>query len=162
MVRFVVSACLVGFNCKYNGGNNLMPLLEEAFKKGVLLPLCPEQLGGLPTPRPPAKIESGEGADVLKGVSRVLTVEGKVDVTKNFLRGAEETLSAALKLRDKIVACIMKERSPSCGVDFIYKFEVDEVKRGRGVTSALLQENGFKIVSSEDIEFIEKLLREYL
>jgi len=163
MVRFIVSACLVGFNCKYSGGNNYMPELEEAFKKGLFLPLCPEQLGGLATPRPPAKIEKGEGLDVIKGNARVLTVKGKQkDVTRNFIKGAEETLFAAEKLKDNLVACILKEKSPSCGVNYIYKFEEDTLKRGRGVTAALLEEKGFKIISSDNIKEIEKLLKEFL
>ena len=163
MVRFIVSACLLGFNCKYNGGNNYMSQLEEAFRKGLLLPLCPEQLGGLPTPRPPSKIERGEGLDVISGNSRVLTVKGEQkDVTENFIKGAKETLFAAEKLRDNLVACILKEKSPSCGVNYIYKFEEDTLKRGRGVTAALLEEKGFKIISSDDVKEIRKLLKEFL
>ncbi len=161
MKIILASACLVGFNCKYNGNNNRAKEIFEAFCKGHVIPVCPEQLGGLPTPRRPAKIESGDGFTVLEGNSRVLTVEGKrEDVTEHFLKGAHETLFAARSLKGTIVACIMKEKSPSCGVDWIYKFGEDSLKRGSGVTSALLIKNGFKVVSSEDRETIKDILRE--
>jgi len=157
----IVSACLVGINCKYNGGNNRCGILVEAFKKGKIIPLCPEQLGGLPTPRPPAKIFGKDGRDVLNGTGKVLTVEGdQKDVTENFLKGAYETLYVAELLRDRVVACILKEKSPSCGVKKIYKFETDQLKEGMGVTAALLSKKGFKIISSDDLESIEKILRE--
>ena len=157
----LVSACLVGFNCKYNGGNNSCQLLEEAFKEGLVVPVCPEQLGGLPTPRPPAKIKGRDGYQVLEGKGRVLTVEGEeLDVTENFVRGAKETLKAALKLRGILKACVLKEKSPSCGVKYIYSFTSDSLKEGRGVTAALLEKNGFKILSSEEFEEIKKVLEE--
>jgi len=163
MKRIIVSACLVGFNCKYNGGNNRCPLLVDAFRRGAVVPLCPEQLGGLPTPRPPSKIVEGDGFSVIEGKSKVLTVDGSErDVTLQFLRGAYETLYAAELLGKSCVACILKEKSPSCGVKKIYKFESDELKDGVGVTSALLLKKGFKIVSSENIEEIEEILKEIL
>jgi uncharacterized protein YbbK (DUF523 family) len=158
---FLVSACLVGFNCKYNGGNNKCDLILEAFRKGIVVPVCPEQLGGLSTPRPPAKIKGGDGRDVLLKRAKVLTVEGTLkDVTKNFLRGAYETLKAAELLRDRLIGCILKEKSPSCGVKKIYEFDTDNLKEGMGVTAALLKEKGFKIISSENIEEIKNLLKE--
>ena len=158
----LVSACLVGFNCKYNGGNNSCPLLEEAFSRGLIIPVCPEQLGGLPTPRPPAKITQGDGFTVLEGRAKVLTVDGEtLDFTRNFLRGAYETLKAAQKLgKERVVACVMKEKSPSCGVKKIYNFADDTLKEGMGVAAALLKSKGFKILSSEDKEEIEKVLKE--
>jgi len=158
----LVSACLLGFNCKYNGGNNACPILEEAFSHGLAIPLCPEQLGGLPTPRPPAKITEGDGFTVLEGKAKVLTVEGeRLDFTENFLRGAYETLKAAQKLgRERVAACIMKEKSPSCGVKKIYNFNSDSLKEGMGVAAALLKSKGFKILSSEDKGKIEKVLKE--
>ncbi|MEO2068603.1 MAG: DUF523 domain-containing protein [Desulfurobacteriaceae bacterium] len=159
---FLVSACLVGINCKYNGKNNECDILVKAFKEGKVIPVCPEQLGGLPTPRPPAKIFGKDGRSVLKGEGKVFTVVGeRLDVTENFLRGAKETLKLAKLLKGKIKACILKEKSPSCGVKKIYRFEEDSLKEGMGVTAALLEKEGFKIMSSEDIELIKKMLREY-
>lgn len=161
MKRVIVSACLLGINCKYNGGNNRDPKVVELFKRGVAVPVCPEQLGGLPTPRPPAKITEGDGLTVLSGKSRVLTVDGSgLDVTENFLRGAYEAFYVAELLRDSCVACILKEKSPSCGVRKIYRFESDDLKDGMGVAAALLHSKGFKIVSSEDSDEIEKILEE--
>jgi uncharacterized protein YbbK (DUF523 family) len=163
MKKLIVSACLVGFNCKYNGKNNRCESIVEAFRRGLVVPLCPEQLGGLPTPRPPAKITEGDGFTVLDGKSRVKTVDGSNrDVTISFLRGAYETLYAAELLGENCIACVLKERSPSCGVREIYEYESDNLKEGMGVTSALLRRKGFKIVSSEDKGEIEKLLKELL
>ncbi len=161
MKRVIVSACLLGINCKYNGGNNRDPLIVELFKKGVAVPVCPEQLGGLPTPRPPAKITEGDGFSVISGKAKVKTVDGSdLDVTENFLRGAYETLYVAELLREGCIACILKERSPSCGLKKIYRFESDDLKDGMGVTAALLSSKGFKILSSDDRESIEKLIEE--
>ena len=161
MKRVIVSACLLGINCKYNGGNNRDPLVVELFKRGVAVPLCPEQLGGLPTPRPPAKITGGDGFAVIQGKARVKTVDGSdLDVTENFLRGAYETLFVAELLSDSCVACVLKEKSPSCGVKRIYRFESDDLKEGMGVTAALLHSKGFKILSSDERGEIEKLLEE--
>jgi len=157
---FLVSACLVGLNCKYNGGNNEHELIVSAFRRGCIVPVCPEQLGGLPTPRPPAKIKGRDGKSVLSGRGKVLTVDGSLtDVTENFLKGAYETLKVAELLKDRLVACILKEKSPSCGVRKIYEFDTDSLKEGMGVASALLSEKGFKIISSEDTESIKKLLK---
>jgi len=161
MKRIIVSACLLGINCKYNGGNNRDPLIVELFKRGVAVPLCPEQLGGLPTPRPPAKITEGDGFSVISGKAKVKTVDGSdLDVTENFLKGAYETLFVAELIRGSCLACILKEKSPSCGVRRIYRFDSDELKEGMGVTAALLSSKGFKILSSEDRENIEKLIEE--
>ena len=159
----IVSACLAGIDCKYNGGNNRCEEVVKLLKAGKAVPLCPEQLGGLPTPRPPAKITEGDGRTVLSGKSRVVTVDGtSLDVTDNFLKGAKEALKVASLLKGKIAACILKEKSPSCGVRKIYRYEVDELKEGMGVTAALLNSKGFKIVSSENKDEIEKLLKEIL
>jgi uncharacterized protein YbbK (DUF523 family) len=159
--RLIVSACLVGFDCKYNGGNNRLEAVVEAFKRGLVVPVCPEQLGGLPTPRPPAKIRGGCGSDVLAGKARVITVDGRFkDVTDNFLRGAYQTLYAAELLGSGVAACILKEKSPSCGVRKIYNFDDDTLREGMGVTAALLSSKGFKILSSEETEEIEKLIKE--
>ena len=155
---FIVSACLAGFNCKYNGGNNLLEPVYELFRRGKAIPLCPEQLGGLPTPRSPSKIRGGDGMDVLKGEARVLALETGEDVTEMFIRGAFEMLKAAEVLNP--VACIMKERSPSCGVNSVYRFDSDELREGMGVASALLSSKGYKIISSDNVEQILKYLAE--
>ncbi|NQU02659.1 MAG: DUF523 domain-containing protein, partial [Syntrophaceae bacterium] len=85
----IVSACLMGINCRYDGGNCLKEVLISILSKDVFIPVCPEQLGGLPTPRLPSQIVSGNGKDVLDGKARVLDSSG-MDVTGNFIRGANE------------------------------------------------------------------------
>jgi len=120
---------------------------------GELIPICPEQLGGLPTPRSPAEIVGGDGHAVLEGRARVLTQKGQ-DVTENYLRGAREVLRLASTVQAELV--ILKERSPSCGVHWIYDGTfTGRIVAGCGVTSALLQREGFAVVSDE--EFLAKL-----
>jgi uncharacterized protein YbbK (DUF523 family) len=83
----LVSACLIGVNCNFEGKNWLNPLLFEEFAKGGLFPVCPEVLGGLSVPRVPAEIQGGDGSDVLNGKAKVVNMQG-VDVTCQFLKGA--------------------------------------------------------------------------
>ncbi len=138
-----VSACLLGVNCRYNGGNSLREELLEGGR--AYLPLCPEQLGGLSTPRPPAEIEEGDGRDVLEGRTRVVTVEGHRDVTESFLRGAREALDLIERL--SVREAILKEGSPSCGVRRIVRGGRDVA--GMGVTTALLREKGVRVTGME-------------
>jgi len=90
----LISACLVGINCKYNGKNNLEDLSSEIYKEykeGNLIPVCPEQLGGLPTPRPAAQIQKDSGEEVLEGRAKIKTESGQ-DVSAYFLKGAREVV----------------------------------------------------------------------
>lgn len=120
-----------------------------------MLPVCPEQLGGLPTPRPPAEIVGGSGEDVLDGTARVLTCDG-IDITDNYLRGAREVLRLAQLAGAQEV--ILKERSPSCASCEIYDGSfTGKLKAGCGVTTALLRRNGFRVVS--DVEYIARLTK---
>ena len=134
----IVSACLVGINCRHDGKNKLRKELIEAFKRGELLPLCPEQLGGLPTPRTPSIIINGDGYDVLDGKTRVINQRNE-DVTENFIRGAEEVLKIVKMLNVK--ETILESRSPSCGCGRIYDETSGELIRGDGVLTALLKRN---------------------
>ncbi len=134
-----VSACLIGVNCRYNGGNSLR---EEVLREGrILIPFCPEQLGGLPTPREPAEIVDGDGRDVLEGRTLVRTIEGGRDLTENFLRGAREALYIMERL--SIDEALLKEGSPSCGVRRIVRGGLDV--EGMGVTAALFVERGISV-----------------
>jgi len=145
----LVSACLVGINCMYDGKNKLNSKVFKKFRKGELIPVCPEQLGGLPTPREIQEIVAGQGEDVLKGKAKVMTASGR-DVTKNFIRGAEETLMIAKSLGIK--EAVLKSRSPSCGCKQIYDGSFSgKLKRGEGVTAAILKNNGVKVVTEKDI-----------
>lgn len=135
--KILISACLIGLNCKYDGGNNENSKLVELMKEKDLVPICPEQLGGLKTPR-----ESAE-----RKQEKVITKEG-VDVTKEYQKGAEEVLKLAKKLNIK--KAVLKSRSPSCGIDEIYDgtFSHNLVK-GDGVTAELLKKNGIEVISSD-------------
>lgn len=124
----ICSACLVGVNCRYDGGSKPIPELIPFLRAGWLIPVCPEQLGGLSTPREPAEVRDGEGTDVLDGTARVITAGGR-DVTAAFVRGAEEV--AGLARRSGASLAIMKSGSPSCGA--------------AGVTTALLKRCGLRV-----------------
>jgi uncharacterized protein YbbK (DUF523 family) len=145
----MVSACLVGINCRYDGKSSLNPKVFEKFRKGDLIPVCPEQLGGLTTPREPSEIAGGTGEDVLKGKTKVVTGSGR-DVTKNFVRGAEETLMIAKSLG--IREAVLKSYSASCGCSRIYDGTFSgKRKKGEGVTAAILRKNGVKVITEKDI-----------
>lgn len=135
--KILISACLIGINCKYNGGNNENSKLVELMKEKDLVPICPEQLGGLKTPRVSAERKQ----------EKVITKEG-VDVTKEYQKGAEEVLKLAKKLNIK--KAILKSRSPSCGIDEIYDgtFSHTLIKRD-GVAAELLKKNGIEVISSD-------------
>ena len=134
-----MSACLLGFECRFDGSHSLSEeLVNEA--SAFFLPICPELLGGLLTPRPPAQITQGVGADVLDGVARVVDADSN-DLTASFMAGAEEALRLA-RLTGASRA-ILKEKSPSCGVSTIKKD--DRLIPGMGVTAALLARNGFDV-----------------
>ena len=137
----------------------VVSLLNEKIKKWFdekkAIPICPEVLGGLSIPREPAEIVGGEGEDVLDGHAKVITNNG-IDVTEQFIKGANETLKIALDLNATMV--ILKERSPSCGSSMIYSGEFNgNKKRGTGVTAALLKRNGIQVLSEENFM---KLLNE--
>jgi len=133
------SACLLGIKCRYDGKSKLNKKVIKLLKKETLIPVCPEQLGGLPTPREPAEQRQ----------NRVYAKLGK-DVTKNFERGAREVLRLA-KLFG-VEWAILKQRSPSCGCGQIYDGTFSgRIIKGDGVTTALLKRNGIKVVSEEDL-----------
>lgn len=146
----IVSACLCGINCKYNGGNNLNKHVLELFKSGKAIPVCPEQLGGQSTPRGAHEIINGNGEDVLKGAARVMGPEGD-DATCEFIKGARETLKIAKDCG--AVEAILKARSPSCGLSVIYDGTFSGNKtQGNGVTAELLLNNGIKIYTEEEFD----------
>lgn len=146
---YIISACLCGVNCKYSGKNNLNSKCVDIFKNGEAILVCPEQLGGLSTPRNPAEIQ-GTSKGVLSGRDVILDNEN-IDVTKEFLKGAYETLYIA-KLSNATKA-ILKEGSPSCGVNYIYdgSFSGRKIK-GKGLTAIILENNGINVMSDTDLE----------
>lgn len=153
----LVSACLLGLHTKYNGGHNFCQGVLAYGKKGLLIPCCPEQLGGLATPRPAVEIQGGDGLDVLTGKANVCTRNGD-NWTEAFLLGARETLLLANTLGIK--AAVLKSRSPSCGNDRIYDGSFSgQVKNGAGVTAALLRETGISVFNEEQLSELKRFLR---
>jgi len=143
MERILVSACLLGVRCRYDGADNLTPEVVGQAAVRCLIPVCPEVLGGLPTPRPRAEVVGGDGVDVLAGRARVVTCEGR-DVTDAFLRGAREVLRVARVLGAR--EAWLKGRSPSCGVSRIHDGSFSRRTRpGPGVTAALLAREGVRL-----------------
>lgn len=146
--RYAVSACLLGVRCRYDGGTNLREPLLDLVRQGKAIPVCPEQLGGLPTPRIPAEIEGGDARAVWEGRAAVRNAAGE-DVTSSFLRGAEETLRLARMFGAR--AAILKERSPSCGVREVYDGTFQRrLISGMGVAAYYLAQNGLEVLSDEE------------
>jgi len=116
-------------------------------RAGKVIPVCPEQLGGLPTPRQPAEISGGTGEEVLSGQARVIN-KSRCDVSDSFLRGAKQTLKIAQAVNPPLV--ILKNRSPSCGVGEVYDGSFSSrLQSGDGVTAALLKAHGFDVIDDE-------------
>lgn len=138
-MKILVSACLLGKNCKYNGGNNLNQRVLDFIEGYEVLGVCPEQLGGLSTPRLPAEIVDG-----------VVTNKEGVSVDAEFRKGAQSALAAALE--NKVDLAILQSRSPSCGVKEIYdgSFSGKKIK-GQGVFAKLLSAHGIKVLDAEDV-----------
>lgn len=148
----IVSACLLGENCKYSGGNNKSENVIKYLEDKEYILVCPEQLGGLSTPRNPSEIITDgnkDGNDVLNGCTKVLSNKG-IDVTKNFIQGAEETLKIAKE--HKVNTAILKAGSPSCGYKKIYDgtFLGNKIK-GMGVTAAILNKENIALLDEDDI-----------
>lgn len=133
--KILVSACLLGVNCKYSGGNNYSEEVMEFLRDYEIIPICPEIMGGLPTPRPASEIN---------GI-KVINVNDE-DVTENFKRGAEETLKLAKLLGVK--KALLKRKSPSCGSGEIYDGTFSgTLKVGDGITAQLLKENDIEVLT---------------
>lgn len=139
-MNILVSACLLGVSCRYDGKSKGHPLAADLLQKYTAIPVCPEILGGLPTPRPPAE-RQGKG---------VFTGTG-TDVTEAYRRGAQEVLRLA-----RLYGCttaILKERSPACGAGEIYDGSFTHtLTEGYGVAAELLQENGIRVLGESELE----------
>ena len=145
MKPLLVSACLLGVKCKYSGGDNLCPAVAALAERFWLIPVCPEQMGGLPTPRP-ASERSGD---------RIVSRDG-TDVTEQFARGARETLRLAKLLRCE--GAVLKSRSPSCGSGAIYDgCFTGTLIPGDGVTAQLLKKHGIFVCTELELEKLEQL-----
>ena len=139
-MKIMVSACLAGENCKYNGGSNRNEKVLRLMEENEVVLVCPEQLGGLPTPRVPCEICNGV----------VMTKDGRV-VDQEFRAGAAKCLETALREQPDLI--VLQSRSPSCGVKQRYDGTFSGVLMdGAGVTAQLLMENGFRVMDVEDLK----------
>jgi len=138
-MKIMVSACLLGENCKYNGGNNRNPELLHLLSGHEVVPVCPEVLGGLPTPRAPAEIVNGV----------VINREG-VSVDDAFRLGAKKAIEMARQEKPDLI--ILQSRSPSCGVKEIYDGTFSgKLIPGYGVFAEMALQAGFRVIDAEDV-----------
>lgn len=142
--KILVSACLVGIPCRYNGTSALNDSIQKLLNDSELVIVCPELLGGEVTPRPACNIHEGSGNDVLEGTARIIGIDGK-DYTESYVLGAKKTLEIAIS--NNISKAILKKHSPSCGVDEIYNSEGTDIINGDGVLAALLKNNNIEVIS---------------
>ena len=138
-MRIMVSACLAGENCKYDGGNNRNEKALHLMEGNEVTLICPEQMGGLPTPRVPSEIRDGV----------VMSRDGRT-VDREFKAGAEKCLEIALREQPELI--VLQSRSPSCGVKQRYDGTFSgRLVEGAGVAAQLLMDNGFRVVDIEDL-----------
>jgi uncharacterized protein YbbK (DUF523 family) len=142
---YLVSSCLAGINCRYDGKNNLNKKVLDLVKAGKAIPVCPEVLGGLATPRDPSEIIVDQEEN-----RKVVTEKGK-DLTAEFELGAEKTLQIAKVVGAKKV--ILQQRSPSCGAGKIYDGTFSgNIIKGNGLTAELLIKNEIEVLTEADLD----------
>lgn len=142
-MKVFVSACLMGKNCKYNGGNNYSEAVKKYVEGHEVISMCPEVEGGLPIPRTPAEIVNG-----------VVTNRDGVSVDKEFRAGAEKILDVLLE--EKVELAILQSRSPSCGIGRIYDGSFTKtLTNGNGIFADLLVKHGIKVIDVEKINNID-------
>ena len=147
--KVLVSACLLGKNCRFNGENSHLPDLEGLDVD--FIPVCPEEAGNLGTPRPAAEMQKS-AESILNGNGSILTHDGK-DVTEKFIQGAEESLKTGINSGAE--CAILKSRSPSCGVGKIYDGSfTNSLIDGDGIFAHLCQQSGINCISSDDLDKI--------
>ncbi len=140
---YLISACLAGVNCKYNGSNNECGWIKDLMKDKECLLVCPEELGGLPTPRPPSEIINGKAID-----------KNDMNVTDNLIYGAEKALEKAeeraAELGQKIELAILKSNSPSCGSGKIYDGTfTGTLIDGDGIFAGILKKKGITVITEK-------------
>lgn len=140
---YLVSSCLAGINCRYNGSNNTKQTIVQMVKEGKAIPVCPEVLAGLPTPRTCCEITTDTDRN-----KKVIGKDG-TDHTKEFREGAMKSLEIAKSLNIK--KAILQSRSPSCGYRYIYDGNFSgNIVEGNGLTADLLLQNGIEVVTEEE------------
>ena len=143
-MKYIVSACLLGYNCKYNGGNNYSEEVVRFLEDKDFIKVCPECLGALKTPRVPSEIVG----------DKVINQEG-IDVTREYHLGAEKTLKIAKDYQAK--GAIFKSKSPSCGCGLIYDGTFSKkLIEGDGITTKLLKENGILVISDDKLKDLKE------
>ncbi len=144
----LISACLLGVNCRYDGTHRALDpkLITKLTKELYLIPICPEQWGGLPTPRSPAQFSGGTGRDLIQGKARILNEEGE-EITHYLLKAAKEILKLVGLFDIKIA--IFKDRSPACGVEQVYRD--GKIVSGEGVVTSALRTRGVKVLSGDSL-----------
>ncbi|MFW6238090.1 MAG: DUF523 domain-containing protein [Halanaerobiales bacterium] len=154
----LVSACLLGEKCRYNGEDALQPKLKELLAGRDVVAICPELEAGFSVPRPPAEIFGGDGFDVLKGRAEVVSKEGR-EITEKYLIGIRNLLSEIELL--EVECAVLKARSPACGPEKIYSgvFE-NELKSGSGVFAAFLKRSEIPVFSEDDLQNLKDFLRD--
>lgn len=139
----LVSACLAGIPCRFDGKAKPLAAAQTLVASGCALAVCPEQVGGLPTPRPAAEITGGDGSDVLAGSARVVTAAG-ADVTEHFINGARTAAQRAVDAG--VDEALLKSKSPACGCTRIFDgTHSGRLKEGHGVFAAALKERGIRV-----------------
>lgn len=158
-MKILVSKCLLSAACRWDGhasGDLRVWLREHGVRPEDWIAVCPETLGGLPTPRDPAEIQGGDGHDVLRGDAQVLTQQGK-DLTLAFSEGAHAALASAQ--RAGALVALLKSKSPSCGRSEIYDGRfVRQLRPGDGVTSALLTQHGIRVFNETELSQLADFL----
>ncbi len=158
MQKILVSTCLLGERVRYDGGHSRVAALEQWQNQGRIIAICPEVVGGLPIPRPAAEIESGDSDLVLRGRGFIRRKDGQ-DVSDAFVDGAECAL--ALCFEHDIRIAVLKEGSPSCGVNFVNSGDFSGTKiTGLGVTARLLSQHGVFVFSEKHLDRAAEKLAE--
>jgi uncharacterized protein YbbK (DUF523 family) len=154
IMKVIISPCLLGIRTRWNEDCEEIEELINLVKSGQAVFLCPEQLGGLSTPREPSETERGKTAkDVLNGDAKVLTITGK-DVTGQFAAGAHRILEFCQRMG--VEAAILKSDSPSCGSKQTYDGTFTDTKiAGKGITAELLEQNGIKVYNEKNFRTME-------
>ena len=142
----IVSACLAGLNARHDGTNCMANKIAALVSSGKAIPVCPERLGGMTTPREPVELCRQYNNDICVEVTYAIGANGK-DYTAELIKGAEETLKIAIESGAK--KAVFKDGSPSCGVTYIWCF--GKKVRGKGITAKLLERNNIEVITVDSL-----------
>ena len=160
---YIISACLLGMNCRIDFGHSFDWNLTKLARKYCMIPVCPERFAGIPLPSPPAEIVGGNGLNVIEHQAKVIEKRGNkfVDNSRSYVRGAEEVYKLSSILGTLKIA-ILRTYSPSCGSKKTYSGEFNgSLRTGDGVTAAYLKMKGFTIYDQVNYPSKEKLEKDF-